>query len=252
MMKLKNKTVLITGASRGIGKAIAEVFAREGANIVINYLKGKRQAHQLARKLERAKIKVITIPADVSQLENLNKLTEEALGNFGKIDILVNNAGIIFRDNSAKKADEIWNQTMDTNLKSMYFLSNLVSQYMLEQKSGNIINIGSIAGIDSCPPTIEYGLSKCGVIYLTKCLAKKLAPYIRVNCISPGRTNTDMGGYRNDPAKRADRESKIPLRRINEPEDIAKVALFLASDDSKNITGQNIIVDGGNSLLETG
>lgn len=250
-MELKNKTVLITGSSRGIGKAIAEAFAGEGAHVVINYFKSKKQAFQLAEKFRKKRIRTIPVLADVSKSEDLNWLVKTTINEFGRIDVLVNNAGVIFRDDLSKDLDYVWDKTLDTNLKSVYFLSNLVSEFMLKQKSGNIINIGSIAGIDSCPPKVEYGVSKCGVIYLTMCLAKKLAPHVRVNCISPGRTNTDMGGYRNDPAKRADRESKIPLRRINEPEDIAKVALFLASDHSRNITGQNIIVDGGNSLLET-
>ncbi|MDD3646881.1 MAG: 3-oxoacyl-ACP reductase FabG [Candidatus Dojkabacteria bacterium] len=244
-MKLKGKTALITGASRGIGRAIALAFASEGANIIVNYKENMKKALSVAKKIQEVGVKAEIVRADISQFSDLKLLVEKSISAIGKIDILVNNAGIGPRENFEECTEETWNSTIDTNLKSIFFLSQLVAKHMKKLRSGNIINIASQAGLVHNNVPIIYGLSKSGVIYLSKFLANILAPEIRVNCISPGRTSTDMTGYATNPLKKAEREKNIPLGRVNEPEDIAKAALFFATADSVNVTGQVLSIDGG-------
>jgi 3-oxoacyl-[acyl-carrier protein] reductase len=247
-MKLKEKVALITGASRGIGRAIALLFAKEGAKVIVNYVHSKEKAEEVVSKIRKLGSDAISIKADVSNLEELKFLVEKSIEKFGRIDILVNNAGVYFRNTLEESTEEIWDKTINIDLRAPYFLSKLVSKYMLEQKSGKIINIASIAGIKPRDKSIEYQIAKAGVITMTKALSLALAPYINVNCISPGHTMTDMTGYDKNPEKKKRAENNIPLKRIGQPEDIAKAALFLASSDSDYITGANIVVDGGRSL----
>ena len=247
-MKLKDKVAIITGASRGIGRAIALLFAEEGAKVVVNYLHSKEKAEEVLSKIKEIGGEAILIQGDVSKEEDRRKMVEETIKQFERIDILVNNAGVYFRNTLEESNEEIWEKTINNDLKAPFMLSKLVSEIMLKQKSGKIINIASIAGIKPRGKSIEYQIAKAGVIKMTKALALALAPYINVNCISPGHTMTDMTGYDKDPEKKKRTESNIPLGRIGQPEDIAKAALFLASSDSDYITGANLVVDGGRSL----
>ncbi len=244
-MKLKNKVAIITGSSRGIGKAIALLFAEQGAKIVINDNKSKEQAEKTLEEVKKIGSEAIMIKCDVSKEEEVKKMVEETIRKFGKIDILVNNAGIVFDIPLFEKTVEQWKETLDTNLIGVFLCSKYVSKYMLKQKSGNIINISSTNSMNSyCPESSDYDSSKAGVNLLTKNLAEELAPNIRVNCIAPGWVDTEIN--KNLPKNFVDDElKKIYLKRFGKPEEIAKTALFLASEDSSYITGSIIVVDGG-------
>jgi 3-oxoacyl-[acyl-carrier protein] reductase len=247
-MRLKNKVAVVTGASRGIGRAIAVKFCEEGADVVVNYISDAKVAKQVVDQIVKIGRKGKAVKADISKMSGVEKLVRDTIDNFKKVDILVNNAGVLLRKSYEESTERTWNKTMDTNLKSIYFLTKKFSKYMVKQKNGKVINIASQAGLAAVNSSLEYSLSKAGVIHLTRSLAKVLAPFINVNCISPGRTTTDMTGYAENPKKRRIKEKNIPLGRVNEPEDIAKLAVFLASKDSRNITGQTISVDGGEIL----
>lgn len=247
-MKLKNKVALITGAGKGIGKAIAIEFAKEGANIIINYNKSREGAEKVKNKIEKTGSKVIVIKADVSKKEEIEEMIEKTLNEFKRIDILVNNAGVISAAPLQELTEEDWDKIMDVNLKGVFLCSKAVSKIMIKQKSGKIINISSIYGsIFGAEYVMHYCASKAGVANLTKSLAQVLAPHIQVNSISPGNIDTEMTRRAGDDFIKKVIE-KTPLKRLGKPEEIAKVAVFLASSDSDFITGQNIVVDGGLSL----
>jgi 3-oxoacyl-[acyl-carrier protein] reductase len=247
-MKLKGKVALITGAGRGIGKAIALEFAKEGSNVIINYNKSKNEAEEVKNEIEKLGSKAIAIKADVSKKDDVEKMVETILKEFKRIDILVNNAGIISVAPFQKLDEEEWDKIMDTNLKGVFLCSKAVSEAMIKQRSGKIINISSIYGsIFGGQYVAHYCASKAGTANLTKSLAQALAPNIQVNSISPGNIDTEMTRRAGDDFIKGVIE-KTPLKRLGKPEEIAKTAVFLASSDSDFITGQNIIVDGGLSL----
>jgi NAD(P)-dependent dehydrogenase (short-subunit alcohol dehydrogenase family) len=234
-MKLLNKVAVITGGSSGIGKAIVEEFKKEGAKVIVV----DRNSHP----------DTLTIAADLSKKEDIQKIIDESISKYGKVDILVNCAGVYERNLFLESTHEIWDKTMDINLRSIFFLCKGFIKHMKENNSGNIINISSNAGfMTKNKKGIEYGLSKSGVIYLTKSLAISFVPTIRVNCISPGYTLSKMNKFIDDPILQKEIEESIPMKRLNQPKDIAKLTLFLASEDSRNITGQNITIDGGMCL----
>ncbi|HLD80605.1 MAG TPA: 3-oxoacyl-ACP reductase family protein [archaeon] len=247
-LKLEGKTALVTGASRGIGRAIALEFAREGADVVVNYVKAKDEAEKVVNEVKSLGRRAIAVKADVSKAKEAMWLIERAVKEFRRVDVLVNNAAVFLRHDFSKATEETWNATLDANLKSAFFCSKAVSEHMLRQKSGNILFISSISGNLPIEASPEYGVSKAGMIALTKNLALLLAPSVRVNCVAPGFTSTDMTGYAANPEKRKGREALVPLKKVNEPEDVAKAALFLACDDSRNVTGHVLVVDGGYSL----
>ena len=217
---------------------------------MINYVENRDAAKEVAEAvLIHYQRRALLVKADVSRMADRLRLIEEALITFGRIDILVNNAGVLLRKEFEEATEETWNKTLDTNLKGVYFLSRSISGPMIEQRSGKIINIASQSGVTAMKSSIEYGVSKAGVIYLTRSLARILAPYnINVNCISPGRVSTDMTGYEKNPKKRAKREREIPLGRISGPDDIAHAAVYLASEEARNVTGQILAIDGGETL----
>lgn len=243
-----NRIALVTGASSGIGKDIALKLARDGFDVAVNYNSQEEKALQVVKTIQGMGKKASAIKADISDLKEADRLVRDTIRIFNRIDLLVNNAGIMNRNDFKNSTEEIWDKVMDTNLKSVFFLSKYVSKYMKEQGIGKIINISSIFGIMTDTASLEYAISKAAVIHMTKSLALVLAPEITVNCVAPGRTSTDMTGYANDIEKRIMREKGIPLGRVNEPEDIAEVVAFLASERARNITGQVITVDGGEIL----
>ncbi len=244
-MKLKDKVALITGSSRGIGKAIALKFAREGAKIIVNYLDSETKANELVDEIKKIGSNAIAIKCDVSQEKDVKDMVDKSVKRFGKIDILVNNAGIVYDVPLFKKTLEQWRRTLNINLIGVFLCSKYVSEHMLKQDSGVIVNISSTNGINTgCPESADYDASKSGVISLTKNLASELAPKIRVNSIAPGWIDTDMN--KNLPKDFIKQEKeKIFVRRFGRPEEIAMVALFLASDDASFINGSTIRVDGG-------
>ena len=240
------KTVLVTGASRGLGKSIALKFAGNNYNIVINYNNSKDEAQELERYIKNNyKVEVLIIKADVSNEIEVKKMFNEIINKFNSIDIVVNNAGIAIDTIFEDKTIDNFHKILDTNLIGTFLVSKYASKYMLEKKHGNIINISSTNGIDTYYPySMDYDASKAGVISLTKNLSKELSPYIRVNCVCPGWINTDMN-------KELDKDyieeeiNKINLKRFAEPMEIANVVYFLARDEASYVNGSILIVDGG-------
>ena len=247
-MKLENKVALVTGSSRGIGRATALALAREGCNVVVNYIGSEEKAKEVAEEIKNMGRESLVVKADVSKVSDLKQLVEKTMEKFGKIDILVNNAGILLRTKYEDFTEEDFDNTMNTNVKAIQFLSREVGNIMLKQKSGKIINLSSQAGFTGNKKYIEYCASKAAVLSLTKSFALALAPHVNVNCVSPGFIMTDMTFYDKDPEKKKKRESQVPLGRIGEPEEIASAVVFLASDDASYITGENISVDGGSMI----
>ncbi|MBW1963215.1 MAG: glucose 1-dehydrogenase [Deltaproteobacteria bacterium] len=250
-MRLKDKTALITGGGKGIGAATALLFAREGARVGIldineEHLKG------FASQALKAEVDIKTYKGDVSEKGQTQSIMEQFAKDFGRFDILVNNAGIVMPRPFLEKTVEEWERTLRVNLIGVFLCAQLAAPYMLDQKSGKIINISSIRGIEHCgrEAIMDYSAAKIGVISLTKNLAKALAPHINVNCVAPGHTRTEMTASLPEEVKRNMIEGAF-LKRMAEPADIAKAILFLASEDANFITGQVILVDGGFSLKMT-
>lgn len=237
---------LITGSSRGIGKATIIEFAKKGYDVVINYLSSEEEALKLKKMIEETyQVQVLAIQADVSKEEEVKNMVEEVIHTFGHIDCLVNNAGIAIDTTFEDKTVENFRRTLDVNLIGTFLVSKYVGKYMLEKKEGTIINISSTNGIDTIyPESLDYDASKAGIISLTKNLAVQYAPYIRVNSIAPGWVLTEMN-QELDPEFVESEQQKCLLKRFAEPEEIAKVAVFLASRDASYINGEVIRVDGG-------
>ena len=227
-MKLKNKVALITGSSRGIGKATALLFAREGSKIVVNYKSSKKEAENIVKKIGK---NAFAVYADVSQEKDVKRLVKEAIKKFGRIDILINNAGEIIRPGDWKSDEKTWQKTVDVNLTSAWLMIRETAPYMKKQKSGSIVNLTSTVGILGVAPVLAYSVAKGGIISLTKAFSKEFAPSIRVNAVAPSNVRTDM--TRGAGEELIERFKKItPLQRIAEPEELAKAILFLASDDA--------------------
>ena len=236
---LKGKCAVITGASRGIGKCIATKFAKEGANVVINYRNNEEEALKVKQELEDLGSQVLVVKADVSELEQAENLIKEAKKEFGRVDILVNNAGIT-KDNLII--------IIKTNLKGAFNCLKAVTPIMLKQKYGKIVNMASVVGVVGNPGQVNYCASKAGLIGMTKSLAKEVGSRnITVNAIAPGFIDTDMTKILSDDQKKKIL-SQIPLNKFGNVEDIANVALFLGSENSNYITGQVIHVDGGMAM----
>jgi len=242
-MKLKNKVALITGSSRGIGRATALLFAKEGANIVVNYSKSEKESNKVIDEIKKLGSEAIGIKCDVSNEKQVKKMVEQTIKKFGKIDILVNNAGVVFDVPFKERTVDQWKRTLDVNLIGVFLCCKYIAPHM--PKGGRIVNISSTNGINSfSPDAMDYDTSKAGVIILTRDLAKELAPNILVNSIAPGWVDTAIN---KDLSKDfVEKETKkIYLKRFAQPEEIAKTILFLASDDASYITGVTLVVDGG-------
>ncbi len=245
-MNFKNKVVLVTGSSHGIGKATIIEFAKKGCNVIINYNQSKKEALALKKQIESLyPIKVLAIKADISNEEEVINMINKIISTFGRIDILVNNAGIAIDTTFEDKTKENFQKILDVNLIGTFLVSKYASIYMIKQKHGKIINVSSTNGIDTYYPySLDYDASKAGLISLTHNLSKQLAPYVNVNCVCPGWVNTPMN---NDLDSEYIKEeiAKINLRRFARPEEIAKVILFLASEDASYVNNAIIRVDGG-------
>jgi 3-oxoacyl-[acyl-carrier protein] reductase len=247
-MRLKDKAALITGGGRGIGAATAFVLAEEGARVGIVDIRDEGLKEVAAQARQKGfELKVFV--GDVSKKDQIERVMEGFIREFGRIDILVNNAGIAISRPFLEKTVEDWVKTLDVNLIGLFLCSQSAARYMVEQKSGKIINISSIRGIDHCgrEGIMDYSASKAAVINLTKTMAKELAPYINVNTVAPGHTATEMTKSLPEEIKRNMIEGSY-LKRMAQPEDIAKAILFLASNDADFVTGQVLLVDGGFSL----
>ena len=241
-----NKNVLITGGTRGIGEAISREFAKKGYNLIINYINSKEKAEKLKTELETEfNISVLTIQGDLSEEKAIENMVDIAMDKFGKVDFLVNNAGIVIDKEFEDRTIEDWKQTLNINLIAPFILTKLIGKEMVKNKGGEIINISSTNGINTYYPTsVDYDASKSGLISLTYDSAVELAPYVRVNCIAPGWVNTEMNKELPEDFVKEETE-RILVKRFAEPEEIAKVATFLASDDASFINSTIIKVDGG-------
>lgn len=244
-MKFKNKIVLITGSSRGIGKATALAFAEEGAKIVVNYVKDEKAAQAVVASIKKIGTDAIAIRADVAIEADVKRMIDETVKHFGAIDILINNAGIVWDIPIFTKTVEQWERTFQVNLLGSFLCVKYAVPHMKGRMGASILNISSTNGIDTLSPeSADYDTTKAGMISLTKNLSQTLAPDIRVNCIAPGWVDTDIN--KDLPAELIKSETEhIALGRFGHPKEIAKAALFLSSEDASFITGSTLVVDGG-------
>jgi len=244
MRKFENKVVLITGASRGIGRALAISFAQEGARVVVNYNKSEETARILKKMLLEKGYTIELARADMGNKEEIEKMISEVFEKYGRIDVLVNNAGLKRDAYLAMMSEEDWDHVQNVNLKAIYHTCKWVSRIMIGQRSGKIINISSVSALKGVAGQTNYSASKGAMISFTKSLALELAPYdIQVNAIAPGFIETDMV---KDLGKRKDAFlEKIPLGRFGVPEEVSGGVLFLASKDANYITGLTLAIDGG-------
>ncbi len=248
MKLLEGKTAIITGAARGIGKAIALKFAQEGANIAFTDLAIDDNAKQTEKEIEAFGVKVKGYASNAADFDDTHKVVEEIVKDFGQIDILVNNAGITRDGLMMRMTEQQWDMVINVNLKSAFNFVHAITPVMMKQKSGSIINMSSVVGLSGNAGQTNYSASKAGMIGLAKSIAKELGSRgIRANAICPGFIITEMTGVLSEDVKKKWAE-QIPLRRGGTPEDVANVAVFLGSDLSSYVTGQAIPVCGGMNM----
>ncbi|MDR1809609.1 MAG: 3-oxoacyl-[acyl-carrier-protein] reductase [Prevotella sp.] len=248
MKLLEGKTAIITGAARGIGKAIAIKFAQEGANIAFTDLAIDDNAKQTENELLALGVKVKAYASNAANFEDTHNVVDEIVKDFGRVDILVNNAGITRDGLMMRMTEQQWDMVIGVNLKSAFNFIHALTPVMMKQKAGSIINMSSVVGLSGNAGQANYSASKAGMIGLAKSIAKELGSRgVRANCICPGFIITEMTGVLPDDVKKKWAE-QIPLRRGGTPEDVANVATFLASDLSSYVTGQAIPVCGGMNM----
>ena len=245
MKLLKDKNIIITGASRGIGKGILELFVKNGANVAFSYIGDSSQAKSIEADFSNHKQKVVSYMSDASNFEQSQKLINDVVNDFGSIDVLINNAGITIDNLLMRMSEEDFQRVIDVNLKSVFNTTKAILRTMLKQRSGSIINMSSVVGVKGNAGQSNYSASKAGMIGFTKSMALELGSRnIRCNCIAPGFIETEMTEQLSDDVVQSWRDS-IPLKRGGSTNDVANVALFLASDLSSYVTGQVINVCGG-------
>lgn len=244
-MQLEGKVALVTGASRGIGKAIALMLAENGADIAVNFAGSTAAAEAVAAEIEKMGRKAILVQGDVSKTEVCAEMVEKVVKELGHIDILVNNAGITRDTLLLSMKEEDWDAVLNTNLKGVFNCTKAAVKYMAKQRSGSIVNISSVVALMGNAGQANYAAAKAGILGFTRSVAKEMAARgIRVNAVTPGFIKTDMTSVLSEKVVAA-MEASIPLARLGEPEDIAKAVLFLVSDNAAYITGQTLHVDGG-------
>ncbi len=250
-MRLQDKKAVVTGASRGVGRAIALAYAREGADVVVNYASNEAAADEVVREIEALGRKAVKIRGDVSRKDEAYAVVQAAQEHFGRLDILVNNAGFSKPAMLLKMTEDQWDQVVDLHLKGAFLCSQAAAQIMKEQKSGKMINVTSVAGLVGTVGQINYSAAKGGLLSFTKSAARELARYnICVNVISLGIVATDMTEkIRSDEKLKEIYMRRILLERFAEPDDITPAFVFLASDEANYITGQLLCVDGGYGMI---
>lgn len=244
-MHLGNKVAIVTGGSRGIGRAVALQLAHNGAKVVVNYAGNEQAAKEVVELITAKGGHAIAVQADVANADSVDQMVKQAMDAFGRIDILVNNAGVTRDTLLMRMKEDDWDAVLDTNLKGIYLCTKAVSRIMMKQKAGKIINMTSVVGIMGNAGQANYAAAKAGVIGFTKSMAKELASRnITVNAIAPGFISTDMTAVLSDQVK-SDLVNSIPLGKLGTPEEIAYAVVFLSSDYANYITGQTLNVDGG-------
>ncbi len=247
MGRLEGKGAVITGGGRGIGRGLCIAFAKEGADVVVNYATKDQPAQEVVEMILKMGRKAVAVKGNVAVKADVEKIMQAAIDQFGRIDILVNNAGVSKPNMLHRMTEEQWDEVVDIHLKGSFLCTQVASKYMMEQKSGRIINVTSAAGTSGTKGQINYSAAKGGIIALAKSAARELAGYgITVNVVSPGYVSTEMTEkIRTDPKLKEIYTGRILLGRFAEPEEVAPVFVFLASDEASYITGQLICVDGG-------
>jgi len=250
-VRLKEKVALITGSSRGVGRAIALAYAKEGASVVVNYTSNKNAGEEVVAAIKEIGSKAILFKADVAKAVEAEALVQKGIEEFGRLDILVNNAGFSRPAMLLKMSEDQWDQVLDIHLKGAFLCSQFAGRHMKEQNKGKIINVTSVAGIVGTVGQINYSAAKGGLLSFTKSAARELARYnICVNVISLGIVATDMTEkIRTDEKLKEIYMNRILLKRFAEADDISPAFVFLASDDSNYITGQLLCVDGGYGMI---
>ncbi len=244
-MKLKEQVAIVTGGGRGIGSAIAVALAQEGAKVVVNYSRSASAAEEVVAKIVEAGGEAIAVQADVANAEEVDRLVKTAIETFGRLDILVNNAGVTRDKLVMRMSEEDWDAVLNTNLKGTFLCSKAVVSSFMRQRSGVIINVGSVIGKVGAAGQANYSASKAGLVGLTKSLAKELGSRnIRVNAVAPGFVETDMTAVMK-PEQIEAAAKMVPLGRLGKVEDISKVVVFLCSSDAAYIQGEVISIDGG-------
>ncbi len=243
-MNFKDKVVLVTGSSRGIGKACALAFAKNGAKVVVNYLNSKEKALSAVEEIDKMNSNAVAVKCDVSKEDEVKNMIGKTIERFGKLDVLVNNAGIVYDIPFFEKTVEQWKRSLDINLIGQFLCSKYAAPHLKKVK-GKIVNISSSNAFNSfSPESADYDATKAGVVLLTKNLAKELAPDVLVNTVAPGWVDTDMNtGLPEDYVK--EELEKIYIKRWAKPEEIANAVLFFASDEASYLTGSVLIIDGG-------
>jgi len=245
MKLLQDKTVIITGGSRGIGKGIVEIFANHGANVAFTYNSSSEAANALADEVSKQGVKAKAYQSDAANYEQAQQLIKDVIEDFGNIDVVINNAGITKDNLLMRMGEEDFDKVVEVNLKSVFNMTKAVMKPMLKQRKGSIINMSSVVGVKGNAGQTNYAASKAGIIGFTKSVALELGSRdIRCNAIAPGFIETEMTGKLDEATVQSWREA-IPLKRGGTPEDIANACVFLASDLSAYVTGQTLHVDGG-------
>jgi 3-oxoacyl-[acyl-carrier protein] reductase len=250
-MRLKDKVALVTGSSRGVGRAVALGFAKEGARIVVNYTSNEKAANEVVDEAKSMGSEAFAVKADVARKSEAEHLVQAGIETFGRLDILVNNAGFTRPAMMIKMTEEEWDQVVDIHLKGAFLCSQAAGRQMKEQNSGRIINVMSVAGLVGTVGQVNYSAAKGGILSMTKSIARELARYnICANVISLGIVATDMTEkIRSDEKLKEIYMNRILLKRFAEADDIAPAFVFLASDESSYITGQLLCVDGGYGMI---
>ena len=241
----EKKTVLVTGASRGIGKEVALKYAENGYDVIINYVSDNTDVKALEKEFKEKGADCLILKADVSKQEDVQLFVDKAIEKFGKVDVLVNNAGITKDNLLMRMTEEEFDKVIEINLKGTYLVTKAVTKYMMKKRNGSIINLSSVVGVAGNAGQCNYSASKAGIIGFTKSIAKELASRnIRSNAIAPGFIETDMTAVLQDNVKE-NIYNQIPLKRMGTAKEVANLAYFLGSDESSYITGQVINIDGG-------
>ncbi|MDD5195655.1 MAG: 3-oxoacyl-[acyl-carrier-protein] reductase [Candidatus Omnitrophica bacterium] len=245
MKELKGKTAIITGGSRGIGRACCSAFASAGANVVFTYNKSKKEAEELSKEIEAQGVRCLALQSDVKDYEQCKKVVATAYEKFSDVDILVNNAGIVRDKALMMMLPEDWKEVIDTNLGGTFNMTRAIITNFLKVKKGCIINMSSVSGLVGIPRQTNYSAAKAGIIGFSKALAKEVAAYnVRVNAVCPGYIETDMVKSLREDVKQ-EIVKYIPAKKIGKPEEVAQLCVFLASDKAPYMTGNAIRIDGG-------